>query len=76
MIKLMLKEVNELTFNEKMTMFKDYPDALEVDQVCEILGTSRKTLYGMIDKGYLTPVKVGRKYMFAKIKIVEFLLGE
>ena len=54
-------------------MFPEYPDALDAKQVCEMLGTSTKTLYKMIDEGHITPVKVGRKYVFAKVKIVEFL---
>ncbi len=66
----------KLTFNEMRMMFPEYPDALEAKQVCEMLGTSKKTLYKMIDEGHITPVKVGRKYVFAKVKIVEFLLGK
>ena len=30
----------------------------------------------MIDDGHITPVKAGRKYVFVKVKIVEFLLGK
>ena len=66
----------ELTFKDMQMMFPEYPDALDAKQVCEMLGTSTKTLYKMIDEGYITPVKVGRKYVFAKVKIVEFLLGK
>ena len=66
----------KLTFKDMQMMFPEYPDALDAKQVCEMLGTSTKTLYKMIDEGHITPVKVGRKYVFAKVKIVEFLLGK
>ena len=38
-----------------MTMFKDYPDVLDIEQVSHILNISTKTTYKIIKSGALRP---------------------
>ena len=40
-------------------MLKDYPDVLNIDQMCEILSVSTKTGYKIIKSGSICCLKVG-----------------
>ena len=44
-------------------MLKDYPDVLNIEQMCEILSVSTKTGYKIIKSGGICCLKVGRAYM-------------
>lgn len=57
------------------TILTEYPDALNVNQVAEILRTSRRTVYMMLKESKLDYVLVGRKYMVSKIDLIKFLLN-
>ena len=57
------------------TMLTEYPDALNVNQVAEILRTSRRTVYMMLKDSKLDYVLVGRKYIVSKIDLIKFLLN-
>lgn len=46
-------------------MLKDYPDVMNIDQMCEILGVSTKTGYGL-KNGEVTFVKIGCNYRIPK----------
>lgn len=43
-------------------MLKGYPDVLDIKQMCEILGISLKTGYGLIQENKIECLKVGRAY--------------
>lgn len=43
-------------------MLRDYPDVLNIDQMCEILSVSTKTGYAILKKGSVQHLKVGRSY--------------
>ena len=43
-------------------MLKDYPDVMNIDQMCEILGVSTKTGYKLLKNGDVTFIKIGRNY--------------
>lgn len=72
----MIYDVYDFNFLRLCGLCRYFPKNLQERYKSEMLGTSTKTLYKMIDEGHITPVKVGRKYVFAKVKIVEFLLGK
>jgi excisionase family DNA binding protein len=57
-------------------MLTEYPDLLTAGQVAKILGTTRQTVYGLIDYGYLFAIKVGKAYKIAKIKLIDYLVGQ
>jgi len=53
-------------------VFKDYPDILNVKQVSEILGVSSKTVYGLLRKGKLESLKVGRSFRIPKVHLMTY----
>ena len=52
-------------------------DLLTVDNMAEVLDTSSRTIYRLVEKGELPSVKVGRRLYFPKRMVIETLqLGE
>ena len=54
-------------------MLKDYPDVMNIDQMCEILGVSTKTGYKLLKNGDVTYIKIGRNYRIPKAHIISYL---
>ena len=60
--------------NPYTKMLKDYPDVLNVYQMCEALGgISTKTGYKLIKEKKIESIKVGREYKIAKINLIDFI---
>lgn len=56
-------------------MLRDYPDVLNIDQMCEILSVSTKTGYALLKKGSVKHLKVGRSYRIHKAHLLTYLIG-
>ena len=57
------------------TMFKDYPDVVNVEQMCEMLGgMSTKTAYRLLRSGSIKSILTGRRYRIPKVYILELSL--
>ena len=55
-------------------MFRDYPDVVTVEQMCEMLGgISTKTGYRLLKSGAIKSFVVGRRYRIPKLYIFEYL---
>lgn len=55
-------------------LFCDYPDVLNVKQLCEILGgISEKTGYRLLHKGEIKYFTIGRSYRIPKIHVIDYL---
>lgn len=54
-------------------MLKDYPDVLNIEQMCEILSVSTKTGYKIIKEGGICCLKVGRAYRIPKAHLLSYL---
>lgn len=55
-------------------ILRDYPDVLNVYQMCEALGgISTKTGYKLIREKKIDSIKVGREYKIAKINLIDFI---
>ena len=55
-------------------MFRDYPDVVTVEQMCEMLGgISIKTGYRLLKNGSIKSVVVGRRYRIPKLYVFEYL---
>ena len=63
--------------NQKETyqvMFREYPDLVNVEQLCEMLGgISAKTAYRLLRSGTIKNLVVGRRYRIPKIYVLEYL---
>ena len=55
-------------------MFCSYPDVVNVEQLCEMLGgISSKTAYSLLRRGKIKSFIVGRRYRIPKISVLEYL---
>ena len=53
-------------------MLREYPDVLNIDQMCEILKVSTKTGYRLLKDGQIQNLKVGRSYRIPKAHRVSY----
>ena len=62
---------------KKYTMFENYPDVVEVDDLRKMLGgISKKLAYRLLAEQEIRSVRVGRSYKIPKVCIIEYLMGE
>ena len=55
-------------------LFVDYPDVVNVEQMCEMLGgICDKTAYRLLKSGKIKGFIVGRRYRIPKLNILEYL---
>ena len=55
------------------TVFKDYPDILDVEQMSKLLSISKKTAYRLLKEGAVASLKIGREYKIPKVNIIRYL---
>lgn len=54
--------------------FREYPDVVTVEQMCEMLGgISTKTGYRLLKSGAIKSLTIGNRYRIPKIHILEYL---
>lgn len=56
------------------TMFADYPDIVDVDQLCEMLDLKYKTVCKFVREGKIPRMPDGRKIRVAKIEVINYVL--
>ena len=56
-----------------ITVFKEYPDILDVEQMSNLLSVSKKTTYKLLKDGIVSSLKVGREYKIPKVNIIHYL---
>ena len=55
-------------------IFREYPDVVNVEQMCEMLGgISVKTGYRLLKQNQIKHFKIGRKYKIPKLHIFAYL---
>ena len=55
-------------------IFNDYPDVVNFEQLCEMLGNVGKTLdYKLLRSNEIESFKLGRNYRILKSKVIEYL---
>ena len=60
-------------FKQYNVRLKDFPDILNVDQLCEVLDISTKTGYKLLSNGTIAALKVGRMYRIPKVHVLTYL---
>jgi len=55
------------------TVFREYPDILDVEQMSKLLSVSKKTTYRLLKEGAVASLKVGREYKIPKVNIIRYL---
>ena len=54
-------------------MLKEYPDVMDIAQMCEVLGISKKTGYKLLQSNVIANIKVGRTYRIPKMHLIAYL---
>lgn len=55
-------------------IFREYPDVVTVEQMCEMLGgLSTKTGYQLLKSGAIKHFVLGRRYRIPKVSILEYM---
>lgn len=54
-------------------MLENYPDVLEVKDICSILRIGRKTAYQLLNSGAIPHRRIGRKYKIRKNAVIQYL---
>lgn len=55
------------------SVFKNYPDVVNVEQMSEMLGISTKTAYRLLKQNAIGHFKIGRVYKIPKYHILTYL---
>ena len=55
-------------------MFTEYPDVVNVDQLCSMLDISEKTAYGILKSGKIKSLYFGKRYKIPKLFVIEYLM--
>ena len=56
-----------------VTMFKEYPDVVTVEQLQKMLGIGRNTAYYMLKNNTIKSIRIGRVHKIPKINIIKYL---
>ena len=57
-------------------MFTEYPDVVNVEQLCEMLGgPSSKSVYRLLKEGAMQSYWIGKRYRIPKVSVIEYLTG-
>jgi excisionase family DNA binding protein len=69
-----MNNIMDISSNERYrSVFKEYPDVMDVKQASDLLGVSTKTVYNLIRGGSLSSLKVGREFRIPKVHIMRYL---
>jgi excisionase family DNA binding protein len=55
------------------SVFKEYPDVLDVKQVSVLLGVSKKVVYRLLNSGTLVSLKIGREFRIPKVNLLKYV---
>ena len=57
-------------------MFTEYPDVVNTDQLCEMLGGAAiKSVYRLLREGIIKAYRIGKGYKIPKMCIIEYLIA-
>lgn len=56
-------------------IFSDYPDAVGFEQYRQMLGLGKNKAYEILQSGKIPYRRNGKKYIIAKMHIIDYLLG-
>ena len=58
-------------------LFADYPDLVDVDTLCKMLGgINKKLAYHLLACGDIYSIRVGRAYRIPKASVIEYVYEE
>ena len=54
-------------------MLREYPDVMDIEQMCRVLHVSTKTGYRILQEGKIRSLQVGRSYRIPKTHLLSYL---
>jgi len=58
------------------TMFREYPDVLDIIKMCELLNIGAKVAYKLLQQNKIAHLKIGRAYRIPKANVIDYLLEQ
>ncbi len=52
------------------------PEVLSVDDVADLLGLGRNTVYDAVNRGQIPHRRIGRRLIFSRVAVMEWLAGK
>lgn len=66
-----------MTGSRKARLFSEYPDVVNITQMCEMLGgIGKKTAYSILRENEIRYIKIGKSFKIPKVCVISYLLGE
>ena len=63
-----------ILLQQNKTFFEDYPDLVNIEQMCEMLGNiSKKSRYKLLKEKKIKSIVIAKRYKIPKIYILEYL---
>ena len=69
----LLKEKKEVLPVTDETLFAEYPDVVEVEDLQKMLRLGRNAIYRILKEGKIKTIKIGKRYIVPKRSVIEFL---
>lgn len=54
-------------------LLRNYPDIMNIEEMCSILNISIKTGYKLLQDGTINSIKVGRTYRIPKVHLLAYM---
>jgi len=54
-------------------MFKEYPDLITIDELCEILVIGRNAAYRLLNSGEIKAMRIGRVWKVTKEAVEQYV---
>ena len=64
-----------MTERAYLSILKEYPDVLSVQEVAKILRIGKNKAYGLVNNGIISSIKMGGKIIVPKLSLIQFLLN-
>jgi excisionase family DNA binding protein len=55
------------------SVFREYPDILDVKDVSTLLGVSTKVVYRLLRDGSIVSLKIGREFRVPKVNVMKYV---
>lgn len=63
-----------MTERTYLSILKEYPEVLSVQEVAKILRIGKNKAYGLVNDGTISSIKMGSKIIVPKMCLIQFLL--
>lgn len=59
--------------NVSLSMFKEYPDVVSIDDLQSMLKIGRNNAYALLKENKIKSIRIGKKYIIPKISVAQFV---